>query len=107
MAVRRLEERLEVLAEYGTAYVSLREGLQFDLRQLSILKLKYNEAKMDAEEFLPQKYIVNKAFKAEKKSYPVRWLIVFLSCFSSTLLAFLLLLFIENISKLDLTVKEN
>ncbi len=106
-AVKRLEERLDVLAEYGTAYVSLREGVQYDIGQLSTLKSKLNEARIDAQEVLPQNFIVNKAFKAEKKSYPVRWLIVVLSCFSATLLSFIILLFIEQLSKIDLTIKEN
>jgi len=106
-AIKRLEKRLEILAEYGTAYVSLREGVQFDIKQLSILKSKLSEARIDAQEFLPQKFVVNKAFKAEKKSYPIRWLIVVLSCFSATLLCFIVLLFIEKLSNLDLTMKEN
>lgn len=106
-AVKRLEERLDVLAEYGTAYVSLREGVQYNIGQLSTLKSKLNEARIDAQEVLPQNFIVNKAFKAEKKSYPVRWLIVVLSCFSATLLSFIILLFIEQLSKINLTIKEN
>ena len=102
-AIQRLEKRLDVLAKYGSSYVSLRDALEFDIEQLSVLRSKYNEARIDAEEFLPQKFIVNKAFAAEKKSYPVRWLIVVLSCFSAILLSFLLLLVIEYLSKLDLT----
>lgn len=106
-AIQRLEDRLGVLAEYGSTYVTLRDALEFDVKQLSNLKSKLNEAKIDAKEFLPQKFVVNKAFKAEKKSYPVRWLIVVLSCISATLLCFILLLFIEQLSKLDLKIKEN
>ncbi len=106
-AIQRLEKRLSVLAKYGSTYVSLRDALEFEVKQLSELRLKCNEARIDAEEFLPQKFVVNKAYKAEKKSYPVRWLIIVLSCISATFLAFLLLLFVEQISSLDLTVNEN
>ena len=106
-AIQRLEKRLSVLAKYGSSYVSLRDALEFDIEQLSVLRSKFNEARIDAEEFLPQKFIVNKAFKAEKKSYPARWLIIVLSCISVTFLTFLLLLFIKKISSMDLTANEN
>jgi uncharacterized protein involved in exopolysaccharide biosynthesis len=36
---------------------------------------------------LSHKFIVEKAYPAEKKAYPIRWLIVVLSTFSAVLLA--------------------
>ena len=53
------------------------------------MKSKYEEAKVDATEFIPHKFVVTSAFKAERKSYPVRWIIVVVTLLST----FLLLLF--------------
>ncbi len=85
--VRRLEARLEILAKYGGPYVSLRDALEHDKKQLSELKAKYEEAKVDATMDLPHKFVVSSAYKAEKKSYPIRWLIVIITTLSVCFLA--------------------
>ena len=73
---KAIEEKLKILSEYGSSYVSIRDALEFDKKQLSVLRTKYEEAKVDAEQELPGKFVVNSAFKAEQKSYPIRWLII-------------------------------
>lgn len=98
-AVRAIEEKIQILGEYGSAYVSLRDALEYEKKLLSGLKAKYEEARVDAEQELPAKFVVDRAFKAEKKSYPVRWVIVIVSLISSILIAILVLIVIENFSK--------
>jgi uncharacterized protein involved in exopolysaccharide biosynthesis len=98
-AVRAIEERLQLLGDYGSAYVSIRDELELEKKQLSAIKGKYEEAKVDATEDLPSKFVVDKAYKAERKSYPVRWLIVVLSTISTFLLCVMALIIIENFSK--------
>lgn len=99
-AVRALEERLDILAEYGGAFLSLKNTLEFKSEQLTLLKAKYQEAKVDAEAELPQKFVVNSAYKAEKKSYPIRWIIVVISTVAVLLLAILVIITIENFTRL-------
>lgn len=98
--VRALEEKLETLAKYGGPYVSLRDQLEHEKKQLSLIKAKYEEAKVDAEEVLPQKFVVSRAFQAEKKSYPVRWLIVLLATAGTFFLTIIVILIIDNIDQL-------
>ena len=105
-SIKRLEKKLNVLANYGGAYVTLRDGLEYDIEQLSIVKARYEEARIDAEQVLPQKFIVNHAFKAEKKSYPIRWLIVLVSAFSAAFFSILVLIIIENLEKIKNKKKE-
>ncbi len=105
--VKRLQKKLGVLAKYGGPYVSLRDALEHDKKQLSLVKAKYEEAKVDATENLPHKFIVSSAYKAEKKSYPIRWLIVVISTFSALFLAILIFGALELFSgRLDLDVKK-
>lgn len=85
--INALEKKLETLAKYGGPYVSLRDALEHDKKQLSQLKAKYEEAKVDAQENLPHTFVINTAYKAEKKSYPIRWLIVLVSTVTALLLA--------------------
>lgn len=96
-AARNLEERLEVLGRYGGAYVSIRDELEYEKKQLTFLHSKYEEAKVDAEKNLQHKFVVNKAFPAEKKSYPIRWLIVLSSAVATFLVTLIVILFIDSI----------
>ncbi len=98
-AVKLIQNELDTIAKYGTAYVSIRDALEYDKKQLSEVKGKYEEAKVDAHEVIPQKFIVDSAYKAEKKSYPVRWLIVVVSVFSTLLMSIVLIILYENYSK--------
>jgi capsular polysaccharide biosynthesis protein len=86
-SIQRLESKLTMLAKYGGPYVSLRDALEHEKKQLSELKAKYEEAKVDATQSLPHKFVINTAYKAERKSYPIRWLIVVVSTFSVIFLA--------------------
>lgn len=99
-AVRALEERLNILAEYGGTFMALKNALEFKSEQLALLKAKYKEAKVDAESELPQKFIVNSAYQAEKKSHPIRWVIVVVSTISALLLAILIIILVENFARI-------
>lgn len=101
--VKAIEERLKVLGEYGGSYVSLRDQLEHEKKQLSAIKAKYDEAKVDAEENLPAKFVVDRAYKAERKSSPVRWVIVVVSTLSALLLAMLVLVMIDGLRKKKVT----
>ena len=73
-----------------------RMPLEFEREQLSLIKSKYDEARIDAYESLPQKFVVESAFKAEKIAYPIRWLIVFSITLSALLLAVGLIIIFEK-----------
>lgn len=95
-AIQALEQRLDILSKYGGAYVSLRDQLVHDQRQLSILRTRYEEARVDAEAQLPFKFVVEEAVKAERKSYPIRWLIMVLSTIGALLVGVIAILLVEN-----------
>lgn len=103
--ISRLEARLDVLAKYGGPYVSLRDALEHDKKQLSEIKAKYEEAKVDAEQNLPQKFVVSYAYKAERKSYPIRWLIVVISTLGALFLSVLVIITFEQLEQLQLKKK--
>lgn len=97
--IRALEEKLDVLAKYGGPYVSLRDALEHEKKQLSMIKAKYEEAKVDAEQHLPQKFVVNTAYPAEKKSYPIRWLIVTIATILAFIITIFVLIVLENLRR--------
>ena len=101
-AVRALQQKLDTLGKYGGEFLSLKNALEFKTEQLTLLKTKYQEAKVDAEQFLPQKFIVNSAYKAEIKSYPIRWIILVITAFIVFFTAVLTIIIVENYTKLQL-----
>ena len=77
-------------------YISLSEQLVNENKRFSDIKSKLTEARVNANQNLPRKFLVTKGYVAEKKSYPVRWLICVVSTFSAFIFAVLMMLFIER-----------
>jgi uncharacterized protein involved in exopolysaccharide biosynthesis len=99
-AAQALEEKLAVLSKYGSQFMSLRGRLDNDRLRLSKLKGKFDEAKVDAESRIQNYFTVTSPFPAEKKSYPVRWLIVTLSIVGTVLTGIISIFFYEQAQKL-------
>lgn len=99
-AVNIIDDKMSILAKYGGLYSSISRDMEYDREALSRLKKKFEEAKVDATEKIPHKFIVNSAKAAEKKSYPIRWLIVLISTLSSFLLSIVMVIIIENIQRI-------
>lgn len=89
--VKNIQNQLDILAEYGGAYYAITEKLDHDRLQLSLIKTKYEEAKVDATEDIPHKFVVTSAFKAEHKTYPIRWVIVTVTVVATFILLMLLI----------------
>lgn len=94
--VKNIQAQLDILAEYGGASYAINERLDNDRLQLSLVKSKYEEAKVDATEFIPHKFVVTSAFQAERKSYPVRWIIVVVTVLSTFLLLIFCIVFYDR-----------
>lgn len=98
-AADEIQKRLDKIGEIGGPYIDIYNQLLFDKERISDLKTKLAEAQIDARQNLPQKYVVNKATVAEKKSYPVRWLIVVTSTLSVVILFMLCLIIKDSVAK--------
>lgn len=97
--MKDLENKIATLSKYGGMYTALNEELTLDREQLSKIKERYEKIKADAEQNVTHKFVVNYAEKAEKKSYPVRWLITLVSTTSAFIFALLLILGIEKYNR--------
>jgi uncharacterized protein involved in exopolysaccharide biosynthesis len=99
--MKDLQTKLNVLVDFGGASISLNEELTLDREALSKLKSQYEKLKVDAGQNLSHKFVVNKAMKAEKKSYPVRWLIVLISASCAFFLGLIILLVIDRTKEMN------
>ena len=94
--VKNIQNYLDVLAQYGGAYYAISERLDHDRLQLSLVKTKYEEAKVDATEDVPHKFLVTSAYKAEHKDYPIRWIIVTITVLATFVLLLMVLAMMEH-----------
>lgn len=99
-AAATLEQKIKTLSAYGTSYMSLRDNLYRLREQSNLLKEKLGQAKVDAQQSISEKFVVDRAFPAEKKSYPIRWIIVAVSTLSSLIIALLAIALLENIKRI-------
>jgi uncharacterized protein involved in exopolysaccharide biosynthesis len=105
-AVKALEEKIAILSKYGGAYVTLTENLELYLEQLAEIKLKYDQARVDAEQNVPHKMVVNYAYPADRKTYPKRSLIVLGATFATFCMTVFFLIGLENWRKYKLEVSK-
>lgn len=97
------KEKLRMTEKYGSVLKSFQIDAEFLAERLATMQSSYEQAEADANASISHKFIVEEAYPAEKKSYPIRWLIVVVSTFSTVFLAIVLLLFYEKFKEL----KEN
>jgi len=83
---------LNVLAEHGEYFNSLSAQLGLMNKTYVDLKVAYDNAIRDATKELSYSNIVTRPIAADRKSYPIRWLIVVVSVCSSLFIAFIILL---------------
>jgi capsule polysaccharide export protein KpsE/RkpR len=93
---KRLMKNLE---EKGGDYVALNENLWRVRGSYYDIQTLYENAVKDVDKVLTYSNVVSKPFPADKKSYPVRWIIVLISTISTLFLAFMFLAFVEQRAK--------
>lgn len=97
---QKIKEQMDFLSKYGTAYNKLYAQLEEGYQKLGILTKRFDLMKIDVDTNLPSKFVVDQAAAADKKSYPIRWLIVAMSTASAFVFGVIFLLILDNIQRL-------
>mgnify|MGYP001081777756 CR=1 FL=1 len=97
--VNDLMDQQKTLVEYGGNSISLKEQLELEEQKLSDLRLKFEKAQVDVNEKLQNLFVVSTADQPEKKSYPVRWLIVLTTLITTLLFAGIAIFIYEKMVK--------
>ncbi|NND32820.1 MAG: hypothetical protein HKN76_09530 [Saprospiraceae bacterium] len=91
-----IRSQLEVNRKYGDEYDEKRKRREILTDQMLRFNNYRNQFLADASIDIPQKFVVDVAVPADKKSYPVRWLIVLGALISVQLFALVLLIIRDN-----------
>lgn len=100
--VKELKNQMDTLAKYGGRYVDMRDELELLKEEEIKVKTKLDQAKVDYHQNLPATFKVNSAIPAEKKTYPIRSLIVLISMigtFVATMIVILSLTAYKDVRK--------
>jgi uncharacterized protein involved in exopolysaccharide biosynthesis len=95
----KLKADMDYLSSYGAQYSDLEERLVNTHTKLAHLKKRSDLIKADSRSTLPVKYIVDFAQIADKKAYPIRWLIVAMSTVSAFVFVVAFILIWETFAK--------
>jgi len=88
---------IKAITENGALYITMMNMVRYETALVTDLSLKYKEARLESEQNLPHKFVVEQAYPSEKKAYPKKSLIVIVSTFASLLFALIVLIIIDNI----------
>lgn len=97
-SVQNIEGKLKPFAQYGKQYYIIYNNLLDAYKWMRQLKVNYIQAKANAEKYIPPFFVAEKAVPPDKKTYPIRWLIVVGSTFASFFFGLVVLLFINKLS---------
>ncbi len=86
----------KALSEYGAENMYLAGNLELQVEQLNELKKKFDQAKIDVDAHLSNVFILQNASPAERKTYPIRWMIVLGAVIGTFVLSCIVLIFIEK-----------
>lgn len=94
----RIKKELNTLANYvDFQEMLLRKGQKIE-NELANMEFEADRLAIDNEYTLENKFIINKAYPADKKSQPVRWLVVFSSLVAVSILSISVMLILESSS---------
>ena len=98
-AAKRIKSELAILEQWGPAFFSVRERIQY-LKEFQMeLQQKYQAMRVDANYSMTQKFVVEYAVASDKKAYPKRSMIVILSTFCALSLGVLFVISKESLKK--------
>lgn len=93
---KELDQWMKNLEQYGGEFEYLKNQQIFMVTQLGDLKKIYNEAVSNSNKKIVYGQRVQNPVPADKKSYPVRSMIMFLSTLAALFIAMLVILVLEN-----------
>lgn len=94
------------MKEKGTEFSILEEQLSGNVESLTKLNIEYENALRDVTKELTYTNLVSNPYPSDKKSYPIRWLIVVISTLATLFVSNLLIIGFENIQRRKIKVDE-
>ena len=95
----KIHKQMAKISTHANEFNKLSNLIEAAYEREAILKKRFELMKLDAETQMPSAFVVDYAAPADKKSKPIRWLIVVMSVASTLALALLILLGAANLKE--------
>jgi len=99
-AVSAISDKLKAFQQYGKGFEVIYSELESASKWLIVARQAYMQAKVNAEATIPTLFIVDKAIPADKKTYPIRGLVIAGGTAAALFISILLLLIINRLKKI-------
>jgi capsule polysaccharide export protein KpsE/RkpR len=93
---REVNELKANIEEQGGEMLILQNLIQHEVTKYIDMKDEYEKAYMDFDRRFSYTNIITHPYPADKKSYPIRWLVVLISALSAFFISFIVILVLEN-----------
>lgn len=98
--LKDIDALMRNLEEKGGEYYQMKQTFDILLNSYNTTRLEYDKVMSDLNKILTYTNVISKPFPADKKSYPIRWLIVVASWLSANLFLILILIIMDFKTKL-------
>lgn len=103
--ISELKASIEMNHRYGSIRSGFVEKLENETKRLTELKSVFQQAKANYEARLSYHFVSENAFPAAKKAYPIRWLIVVMSCISAFIFSVFLVIALDKLKEMRRRIK--
>jgi uncharacterized protein involved in exopolysaccharide biosynthesis len=101
--LKDIDVMMRNLEEKGGEFYKLKQTFDAMLKSYNATKIEYDQALSDLTKELTYTNIVSKPFPANKKSYPIRWIIIIVSVLSANLFFAVVVVFMDKLKKKPVT----
>jgi len=99
-SVKEMADKLATFQKYGNGFLTVSNELEATFEWYKQARSSYMQAKINAEKSIPSFFVVDKAIAPDRKSYPIRGLVVAIGTFAALIFSLLLLLIINRLKKI-------
>lgn len=88
---KNIENQINKLSQNGHRYNDISNDITIKKDYLTLLKTKYDDARLNATETIPHKLVITNAYISDKPVYPIRWVIVTVTFFATLIIIIMVL----------------
>lgn len=88
---KNIENQINKLSQNGHRYNDISNDIKIKKDYLTLLKTKYDDARLNATETIPHKLVITNAYISDKPVYPIRWVIVTVTFFATLIIIIMVL----------------
>lgn len=96
-SIQQLSDKLKTFQQYGNGFLTISNELEANFEWFKQARASYMQAKANAEQSIPSFFVVDKAIPADRKTYPIRGLVVLIGTLTALVFSLLVLLIINRL----------